>query len=69
MYKNLDAEQARKGHSNALVAECLGISRQAYENKKKTGKFSAIECKKLCILYGCTFEYLFATGDSEKIGA
>ena len=69
MYSNLDAEQARKGHSNAFVADMMGISRVSFENKKKTGKFTAKECKKLCTFYNSTFEYLFYTNENELIGA
>ena len=68
MYKNIDAEQARNGHTNTDVANYLGISRQAFENKKKTGKFNANECKKLCILYRKSFEYLFES-EEERLGA
>lgn len=45
MFRNLEAEQARLGLSNESMAEYLGISRVAYENKKKTGKFKYIEIK------------------------
>lgn len=63
MYKNLNAEQARHDLSNTAVADMLGISRVSYENKKKNGKFNAIEAKKLCSFFSCSFEYLFATDD------
>ena len=65
MFKNLDAEQARAGMSNTNVAEKLGISRVSYENKKKTGKFTTREIKKLCRLFKCKFDYLFAE-ENEK---
>ena len=68
MFKNLKAEMARNGHKNADVAQILGISRQAYEWKMKTGKFKVTEAKKLCELYSRDFDYLFETGD-EAIGA
>ncbi len=66
MFKNLDAEQARHGHSNARTAEMLGISRVSYESKKKTGKFTALECKRLCAFYGVPFSILFQTEDEHK---
>ena len=40
LFRNLEAEQARKGYTNSDVANLLGISRVSYENKKKTGKFT-----------------------------
>ena len=42
MFRNLEAEQARKGYTNSDVANLLGISRVSYENKKKTGKFTVV---------------------------
>jgi len=59
MYKNLQAEQARNKLTNAQVADKIGISRVAYEQKKKSGRFHVAECKTLCVLFGCEFEYLF----------
>lgn len=61
MFRNLDAEQARKGMSNTDVAGVLGISRVSYENKKKSGKFTTLEVKALCKLFKCGFDYLFET--------
>lgn len=61
MFRNLDAEQARKGYTNQMVANELGISRVSYANKKKNGKFTTIEIKKLCVMFKCKFDYLFAT--------
>lgn len=61
MYKNLHAEQARKGLTNQQVADALGISRVSYEHKKKTGKFIVSESMHLCQMFDCNFDYLFAT--------
>ena len=66
MFRNLDAEQARKGLTNSDVAEKLGISRVSYENKKKCGKFTTFEIKALCQLFSCKFDYLFSTEQSEE---
>lgn len=61
MFRNLDAEQARKGYTNSDVAELLGISRVSYENKKKSGKFTTMEVKELLKTFNVDFEYLFFT--------
>lgn len=61
MYANLKAEQARHRMTNAAVAEKLGISRTCYESKLRTGNFRVSEAMKLCELYGCEINYLFAT--------
>lgn len=61
MFRNLDAEQARLKLTDQKVADKLGISRVSYVNKKKTGKFTTMEIKALCKLFGRKFDYLFDT--------
>ena len=68
MFRNLGAEQARFGYTNLQMAEKIGISRVSYENKKKTGKFTALEAKKLCKIFRVKFDYLFATQEDQKAG-
>ncbi len=65
MFRNLDAEQSRNAYTNSKTAEHLGISRVSYENKKKSGKFTTVEAKKLCKLFKCSFDYLFETEDEK----
>lgn len=65
MFNNLEAEQARHNLNNTQMAEYLGISRVSYENKKKTGKFYVAEISKLCKLFECDYDYLFAS-DTNK---
>ena len=66
MFRNLDAEQARKGYTNSDVASRLGISRVSYENKKKTGKFTTFEIKQLCKIFKWNFDDLFATAEDAS---
>jgi DNA-binding XRE family transcriptional regulator len=61
MFPNLNAEQARYDMTNAQVAESLGLNRNTYEQKKKSGRFIASECLLLCRLFHCSLDYLFAT--------
>jgi len=61
VFPNLEAEQARKGHINAQVAEKLNMSRRLYEIKKKNGTFKFNEIQKLLEMYDCNFEYLFSS--------
>lgn len=63
MFRNLEAEQARMGFTNTDMAVKLGISRVSYENKKRTGKFTALEAKKMCKIFKVKFDYLFATDE------
>lgn len=66
LFRNLEAEQARFGLSNSDVAKKLGISRNSYESKKKTGKFTTFEIKTLCRMFKCKFDYLFQTNEKEE---
>lgn len=61
VFRNLNAEQGRFSYTNQQMADKLGISRVSYENKKKTGKFTALEAKRLCEIFKVKFDYLFAT--------
>lgn len=65
MFRNLEAEQARLSYTNQEMSEKLGMSRVSYENKKKTGKFTALEAKKLCRIFKCKFDYLFQTNENQ----
>ncbi len=60
MFPNLRAEQARAGMTNKDVADYLAINRVTYEAKKRSGRFNVEESRKLCELFGCEFDYLFA---------
>lgn len=66
MFANLKAEQARRGMTNAAVAKRLGISRTSYESKLRTGNFRVSEAMRLCELYGCEFDYLFAHAGTTR---
>ncbi len=59
MFPNLEAEQARKRHTNEFVAKKLNISRQSYESKKRNEKFKYNEIRQLLELYNVPFDYLF----------
>mgnify|MGYP005767786285 CR=1 FL=1 len=63
MFRNLEAEQKRRGLTNSQISEILGISRATYEAKKKNGMFSRPQIVKLLELFGCDFNYLFAYSD------
>jgi len=65
MFPNLQAEQARFSLTNSQVAEEIDMNRNTYEQKKRSGRFTVFDCQRLCNLFNCTFEYLFAT-DQDK---
>ena len=60
MFPNLEAEQARNMHTNEYVANKLGMSRQLYEKKKKSGSFKQTDIERLLAIYGATYKYLFS---------
>lgn len=65
MFRNLDAERQDLDYLNSDVAIKLDISRNSYESKKKTGKFTTFEIKTLCKMFKCKFDYLFQTDEDE----
>ncbi len=65
-YKNLEIEQIRQGYSNKQVAAFIGVSPGRFADKKKSGHFYVNEAAKLCELFDCGFDYLFATDDESR---
>lgn len=65
MFPNLNAEQARRGMTDEMVAAAIGMKRAAYNRKKLSGRFLVDESLKLCKVFNCNFEYLFSTDDTR----
>jgi len=65
MFPNLQAEQARKGHTNEYLAKLLGITRHTLKKRKTIGDFKLNEITMLLSLYTSDFDYLFA--NEQKI--
>lgn len=61
MFPNLMGMKEFYHLSSEDMGAIIGTSRQTYENKMQTGKFSPMECKLFCKKFGTTFDYLFAT--------
>lgn len=66
MFPNLLGRKAYFKMSNADMARIIGTSRKTYENKVKTGRFTANECKRLVEYFNEPFDFLFATLDEER---
>jgi len=62
MYPNLEAEQARRGHSEEYIAEALGITLQEYRTRKDSGAFSLTDTIKLVKVYDKPVDYLLRLG-------
>lgn len=65
MFRNLNAEQARLDINNTEMGRLLGISRVAYERKKKSGAFSLMQAKVLSKFFGVSVDYLFETQEDR----
>lgn len=67
VFRNLDAEQARWGMTNAATGDLIGVSRVVFENKKKSGRITVLEAQKLCEYFHCDFDYLFKVYDIATV--
>lgn len=60
MFPNLLGQKAYHHLTDEEMASIVGISRNAYQQKIKSGRFTAVECKKYCKYFDKSFNYLFA---------
>lgn len=60
MFANLLGQKAVRHLSDADMAHIIGVSRNTYMTKVRTGKFTPEECKTLCEYFNKPFDYLFA---------
>lgn len=63
MYPNLLGQKAYNHLTDDQMGEIIGVTRNSYGQKIKSGKFSPEECKKFCMRFNKSFEYLFATDE------
>ena len=63
MYPNLLGQKAFHKLSNQDKGAIIGVSRESYEQKIASGRFTASECAKYCAHFNKPFEYLFATDE------
>ena len=65
--KNDCFECGSGGYCSNVKLYLTGYQEYRMKTRKKTKKFTAIEAKKMCELFGCTFEYLFEqSSDTER---
>lgn len=67
MYPNLLGQKAVHHMTEEAMANVIGVSRQSYQQKIKSGRFTPDECKAYCDHFKKSFAFLFATND-ELIG-
>lgn len=69
MFPNLMGQKAYHKLTSADMGNIVGLSRQSYEAKMKSGRFTPAECKAYCEYFGKPFDFLFATDEeAEKAG-
>lgn len=68
MFPNLMGMQKYHKLSNEEMGQIINVSRQTFETKMDTGKFTLAECKLLCQYFKKSFDYLFATIDEVEAG-
>lgn len=64
MFPNLMGQKAYHKLTAEQMGAIIGKSRQTYESKMASGRFTPDECKRFCEYFNKPFDYLFAT-DSE----
>lgn len=67
MYPNLMGQKVYRKLTAEQMGNIIGLSRQSYEAKMESGRFTPEECKAYCRYFGKSFDYLFAT-DEEISG-
>jgi len=65
VYPNLEAEQARLGHSDEYVAQKLGMSAEEYRERKESDGILASEAVALAGIYSRSMDYLFGAGGGD----
>lgn len=66
MFPNLLGQKALHHLTDADMAKIIGTSRNTYQQKSKSGRFTPTECKVLCIYFQKSFAYLFAEDGDEN---
>lgn len=67
MYANLLGQKAYHRLTDKEMGDIIGVSRNSYSQKIRSGRFTPIECQAYCKYFNKSFEYLFDTGD-KKVG-
>lgn len=65
MFPNLLGQKAIHNLTDEDMANIIGVSRTAYQSKKKSGRFTPAECQAYCKYFGKSFQYLFAEDGDE----
>lgn len=69
MYANLLGQKAVYKLTDEEMGKIIGVSRNSFSQKIKSGRFWPSECKAYCDYFKKSFEYLFATDTDPNPGA
>lgn len=61
MFPNLMGQKAFHKLTSDDMGKIIKVSRQTYESKIKTGRFTPMECAAYCRYFNKPFDFLFAT--------
>lgn len=61
-YPNIEAERARKGMSQDVLAERLGVTRKTVFNWMTNGNIPTGKLIEMADLFGCSIDYLLGRG-------
>lgn len=67
MYPNLLGQKAYHHLTDEEMGQVIGVSRNTYSQKIRSGRFWPNECRAFCKYFKKPFEYLFAT-DEDSFG-
>ena len=66
MYPNLLGQKAYHHLTSADMGRIIGVSRNTYEQKIHSGRFTPQECKIFCRHFGKKFDFLYATDEENS---
>lgn len=66
MFPNLLGQKAYRHLTDEEMGQIIGVSRTAYQQKIRSGRFTPNECKAFCIYFNKSFEYLFSEDGEDQ---
>lgn len=66
MFPNLMGQKAYHHLTSEEMGAIIGVSRNAYESKMTSGRFTPAECKAFCERFNKSFDFLFATDEEAE---
>ncbi len=66
MYANLLGQKAYNHLTDEDMGKIIGVSRNSYSQKIRSGRFWPSECQAFCRYFNKSFEYLFATEEDTS---